>query len=467
MDTKRMLQIILPMIVGVLIAMITPPEGLDKAAMLFMGIFVTAIIWLILRVIDEHIVVILAMTLFVVFNITDFPTAFAPFAGASVWLVIAAFGISTALAKAGLIKRISFKILSLFPENYKGQIAALFTGGLAVSPLIPSLTAKVAILAPFSATAATSLGYQKGSNGARGMFAAMWLSGGIFGVAFLSGAIPVVTMLGFMPPEVAAEFTWLKWFVSAWLWLLILGGLSYIAIMLIYNPKDDDVGTALEKGFTKKSLESLGPITTKEKIAGILLVAALLGWMTTQFHGISTTNWAILILFLMAAFRLFDAKDFKNLAWGTVFFVGGIFSMAALISQLNIHTWLGGIITPLLGPLAGSPYLLIPVICIAVYIVRLVIISQTATTALFYAGLIGVTQAVGIHPFVLLFVTYTSTLVWHFSFTNVTYVAALGATGGDMVEHSDNQRMNIAYMAINIIACTASIPLWKILGFIA
>lgn len=467
MDLKRTLQIIIPAIVGFLIAIITPPEGLERAAMLFMGIFVCAILWLIMRVIDEHIVVILAMVLFVVFNITDFKTAFAPFAGGSVWLVIAAFGISAAVARTGLIKRISFKILSLFPENYKGQIAALFTGGLVISPLIPSLTAKVAILSPFSATAASSLGYQKGSNGARGMFAAMWISSGIFGCAFLSGAIPVVTMLGFMPAEMAAEFTWIKWFASSWLWLLLLGVLSFIAIMVIYNPKNDDVSSDIEEGFAKKSLDALGKISKNEKIAGILLAAALIGWMTTKIHGIDSTSWALMILFLMAAFGIFSAKDFKNLAWGTVVFVGGIFSLAALISKLEIHVWLGGIITPLLGPLAVNPYLLIPVICIAVYAVRLVVISQTATTALFYAGLVGVTTSVGIHPFVLLFVTYMSTLVWHFSFTNVTYVAALGATGGEMVEHNDNQPMNIAYMVINLIACTASIPLWQLMGFIS
>ena len=150
-----------------------------------------------------------------------------------------------------------------------------------------------------------------------------------------------------------------------------------------------------------------------------------------KLHGIDTTSWAPIILFLMAVFGLFNASMFKNrlgnglLRWW--YFLPGCHDPA-----LNIHTWLGGIINSILGPLAANPYILIPMICIAVYLVRTVVISQTATTALFYAALIGVCQSVGIHPFVLLFVTYMSTLVWHFSFTNVTYVAALGATGGDM-----------------------------------
>ena len=113
MDTKRALQIFIPAIIGLVIALMTPPEGLEKAAMIFMGIFVCAIFWLIFQVIDEHIVVIIAMTLFVVLSITNFKTAFAPFAGASVWLVIAAFGIAAVVGKTGLLKRISFQYLGI------------------------------------------------------------------------------------------------------------------------------------------------------------------------------------------------------------------------------------------------------------------------------------------------------------------------------------------------------------------
>lgn len=464
---KKLVSILAPMALGGIIACMAPPGELTREAMIYMGIFLCAIIWLVLNVIDDYIVVILAMALFVVFNITSISSAFSPFAGSSVWLVIGAFGISAVIGKTGLLKRIAFAILKIFPENFRGQILALFTTGLIISPLIPSLTAKASILAPFSATAATALGFEKGSKGARGIFAAMWLSSGIFGMAFLSGAVPVFTILGFLSDEEKAVFTWFKWLAASWVWLVVLAVLSFVAIMVICNPEKENRGQKVEAGFAKKSLEALGPMSKDEKLSAVFLALALVGWMTGSIHGIDSGIWAVIIMCLMAVTGLLSKKEFlTKISWPTVFFIGGVFSIAAQIQKLGIDQWLATILSPILAPVVGNVYILIPMICITTYLLRCVIISQTAVTAIFFATLGGISRAAGINPWVILFVCYTSTLVWHFSFTNTTYVAAFGATGGDMVEHNDNQPMNIAYMVINLIACTASIPLWHLMGFL-
>ena len=338
-----------------------------------------------------------------------------------------------------------------------------------ISPLIPSLTAKASILAPFSATAASALGFKKGSKGARGIFAAMWISSGIFGMAFLSGAVPVFTILGFLSDEEKASFTWFKWLAASWIWLVILAVLSFAAILLLCNPEKESDGDnqKAEAGFARKSLEALGPMSRDEKLSAVLLALALLGWMTGSIHGIDSGIWAVIIMCLMAAMGLMTKKEFMTkISWPTVFFIGGVFSMAAQIQKLGIDQWLATILSPILAPVVGNVYILVPAICITTYLLRCVIISQTAVTAIFFATLGGISQAAGINPWVVLFVCYNSTLVWHFSFTNTTYVAAFGATGGEMVEHKDNLPMNMAYMAINLIACTASIPLWHLMGFL-
>lgn len=135
---KKALQIGVPLILGIVIALTPPPEGLEMAAMIYMGIFVCAILWLVLDVISDYVVVVLAMALFVIFNVADFTTAFKPFAQSSVWLVIGAFAISAVVAKVGLLKRIAFAILKLFPENFRGQVTALFATGIVIAPLFPA-----------------------------------------------------------------------------------------------------------------------------------------------------------------------------------------------------------------------------------------------------------------------------------------------------------------------------------------
>lgn len=470
MDTKVLkkgAQIIIPVIIGVVIAMLQPPAGLEQAAMIYMGIFVCAILWLVFNVIADYAVAVLALSLFVVFNVADLKTAFAPFASSSVWLVIGAFAISAAVAKCGLLKRIAFNILKLFPENFRGQISALFATGIIIAPMIPSLTAKSAILGSFSSAAAKALGYEKGSKASSGMFCATWIAAGILGCAFLSGAVPVFTILGFLDADAQATWTWGKWFMAALVWLIVIAVLSYFFILSFYNPAKDKKFTAkaIDKGFAKSQLAELGPMSRDEKLAAVFLALALIGWIFGKQIGLDSAIVALIVMCLMAATGLLTPKDFTTkISWSTVVFIGGVFSLAAMITKLEINTWLAGLLSPVMAPLAANPYLFVAVICVATYILRLVVVSQTAVTAIFFAALGGICLATGIDPWVMLFTCYMSTLVWHFSFSNVTYIAAIGSTNGEMCEHKDTQPMNLAYMAINLVACVASVPVWQMMG---
>jgi DASS family divalent anion:Na+ symporter len=468
-DIKKLLFIVIPILIGVGIALIPPPTGLERPAMIFMGIFVCAILWLITDVIKDYIVVILAMALFVLLQVSDIKTVFAPFAGSSVWVVIGAFAIAAMVGKCGLLKRIALVVLKIFPENFTGQIMALFATGIVISPMIPSLTAKGAILAPFAASASKALGYIKNSKAAAGMFCAAWISAGILGCAFMSGAVPVFTILGMLPAEAQAEWGWVRWFLAAAIWFVVITVLSFVAILIIYNPKKEkaEEQVEIEKGFAKRQLAELGPMSRNEKWAAIFLALALLGWIFGKQLGIDSGIWAVTIMCLMAIFGLMTPQDFgTRISWSSVFFIGGVFSLAAMISALEINTWLAGLLGPIMEPLAGNPFIFIAVICVATYLLRLVVISQTATLAIFFAALGGVSAASGINPWVLLFVCYMSTLVWHFSFTNVTYASTLGATNGEITDHKQTIPMNIAYLAINLIACLASVPVWKLMGLL-
>ena len=95
---------------------------------------------------------------------------------------------------------------------------------------------------------------------------------------------------------------------------------------------------------------------------------------------------------------------------------------------------------------------------------RLVIVSQAATVAIFVAALSGVAAAVGISPWVVAFVCYMSTLIWHFEFSSTQFMTTMGLTNGEMTTHKKTLPMNFAYMAINLIACVASVPVWQMMG---
>lgn len=74
--------------------------------------------------------------------------------------------------------------MKLFPASFKGQTAGLVVAGNLIGPLIPSVTAKCAIAAPFALGVSNQMGYEKDSKGAAGLFGAMFIGFGVTRPAF-------------------------------------------------------------------------------------------------------------------------------------------------------------------------------------------------------------------------------------------------------------------------------------------
>ncbi len=463
-DFVKLLKIFIPAILAIIIANIAPPGELTVESMRFAGLFICMIIWMVLNVWPDFVITLVGLTACVVWKVADFGTVFAPFAGTSVWLVIGAFGISAGVAKSGLLKRLSYMILSVFPENFRGQVLALFSAGFVISPLIPSLNAKAAVLAPFSAQVSESLGYEKGSKGARGLFAVVTIMTTVVGMAFFSGAVPVATLIGMMPEDVAPTMHWMSWFSGTWVWMVVVMVVCYIAIMVLYRPQSS--GAAAQTGIAKSNLAALGKMTRDEKITAVLLAAALLGWMTTKLTGINATLVSMIVLLLMFITGVLKGPDFKNsIAWTSVVFIGTVYTLASMLSKMGWSSYLAQVLAPVLAPVASNIWLLVPVICIVVYVLRILVVSQTAAITIIWAIFGGICAQYGIHPFPILFTGYCATLVWHYAGNNVTFATCIAATNDKMVTFKDTFQMNIVFMVVNLLACMASIPVWKLLGY--
>ena len=207
-------------------------------------------------------------------------------------------------------------------------------------------------------------------------------------------------------------------------------------------------------------------MTKVEKITAVLLVAALIGWMTTAVTGINATLVSMIVLLLMFITGVLKGPDFKNsIAWSSVVFIGTVYTLASMLSKMGWSSYLAKVLAPVLAPVASNIWILIPVICIVVYLMRILVVSQTAAITIIWAIFGGLCSQYGIHAFPILFSGYCATLCWHYAGNNVTVATCLAATNDKMVSFKDTFQMNIVYMVVNLIACMASIPVWKLLGY--
>jgi DASS family divalent anion:Na+ symporter len=88
---------------------------------------------------------------------------------------------------------------------------------------------------------------------------------------------------------------------------------------------------------------------------------------------------------------------------------------------------------------------------------------MSAALVLFMAVLSPVVEPLGINPFVMGIVVYTSMQIFFLKYQNISFLPALGQAA-DTVRHRDTVKMSAAYSVISVLGLMLSIPYWKFLN---
>lgn len=357
---------ILGVVLGLIIGFMAPPAELTVESMHYLGLLVWFICWMIGGVMPDFMTGITFLVLAVLLKLCDFTTAFSPFAGTTTWLLVGAFGVGAMLNKTGVLRRIAYVIMQLFPGTYTGQMLALYAAGIIVSPMMPSITAKAALMSPLSIPAAEAFGFEKNSKGATGLFMASYWSSGILGNFFFTGCVYVGTMMAYLDEQTIAMLNFWSWLKYFWPYLLVFAVGGFFILRILFQPKEYQ---PLPAGFVKAKLKELGPMSRDEKLSLIILVIMVAGWLTA-------------------------------------------------------------VLAPVLGPVASNQVLLIIAIGVVVFALRWGVASMFTSGALIYALFAGLGNALGMNTLVVVFIGYMGVQCWPFGAYNATLMAGLGSVNG-------------------------------------
>lgn len=457
---SKLIKFIAAVAIGIVIMVVPQPtDTLTAEGLKFMGIFVSMIFIMIFGILPDAITVLLALAAMLACGVAGFSTIFSGFSSSTVWMVVALVGFATGIINSGLMKRIAFSFMKLFKPTYQGQILAIMVTGGILSPCIPNLPAKVSILAPFAAQTAEALGIEKKSKGAAGLFSAMFYPANIFGLCFMTGATMVYLLQGMMSD---IHFTWLVWCGATIVWGIICMVGYYFFNTKYYKVQADE----LPADFVQKKLDEMGPISSNEKFAAVLLIVGIIAWMTTSIHGVDSFVIAMILWVLMVAKGLFTPAEITTkLPWTVIIMMGAITGIASLFSVTGLGGWLQATIAPLISTLVPNAFMLIIVVSVVTYILRYAVVSLMACLTIMFAIFAPIAATIGVSPFVVIWTAYTATQVWNLSFHNTSYIMAEGMSGG-LVEWKNVAASSYFYMIINLLGNLACIPVWKLMGFI-
>lgn len=456
-------------------------SGLSNASFIYAGVFLAVILLLLTQALPNWVVVMAASALLILtdalcvktgsFGESVFTTTglFGAFSGGTVWLIIMVFALSAGIGNSGLLNRIALYILSIFPPTYTGAVFAMMLTGTVLSPLIPSVNAKVNILIPFATSTTEEMGIKPKSKGALGLFSACYLPAYLGGNAFLTGSVYASVICGFITTyadtlgAAGATFSWTSWFAAACIWFIVLLVGTFIFCAIFCRPKEK---VEFSKDFYQKRIKELGPMKKKEKIAAVILLSALVLWSTSSLHGMDTgmIGWAAICI--MCATGLLEPNDINTkVPWALIIFIGSLLGMSSYMSTLGWSDAIAGVLSPVLAPVVANPVLFVIVLCIFTYLLRFVIIEQNTALVVVMAIFGGLMAAAGINLYVLIFVEFMSSMCWTTTYMNPFSMATLGVAGGKYVTFKEMQKSSLFYMVINLAGCLASLPLWYALGF--
>ncbi|WP_130864268.1 SLC13 family permease [Bacilliculturomica massiliensis] len=456
-NVVKLIKFLLAVVVGLLIAFVPPAtEAMNAGALAFLGIFTSMIVLMIFGLFPDAITVLLALTMIFACGIADFTTVFSGFASSTVWMVVALVGFATGVVNSGLMKRVAFQIMKLFRPTYNSQILAVMMTGVVLTPCIPNMLAKVAIVAPFTTQIASEFGLPKNSRGAAGLFSALLYPSNVFGLCFLTGSTMVYMLIGI----IGQSYSWLSWTGATIVWGVVCLIGFYFFNITYYKADVKELPADL----TQKELAKLGPMTENEKYAAAVLALGIAAWMTTSLTGLDSFVIAVALWLLMIIKGLFTIEELSlKIPWTVIIIAGGITGLSTLFSLTGVSSWLQMVLEPVLSTFVTGGFMLVLTVTISTYLLRYFVVSMIATVTIMFAIFSPVCTALSISPFVVVWCAYTAAQVWSLSFNNTTFIMAQGVS-----DQLANWRSAVpscyCYMFLNLLGNLCCIPVWHLMG---
>jgi di/tricarboxylate transporter len=462
---RRRIGLVLALAAGWAIWQAPTPPPLDETGFHFVASLSVGVLLWVFDVFDDYIVALMLLFWWLLTGIVPPEKALAGFSQSSWFLFLGVLGMAAALTKSGLLYRVSLGLLRRIPPSYKIYTFVLETSGLLITPVLPNITGRIAVMVPTTQTIAEIMGFQPRSNGSAGLVLSAFVGFSQLGFAFLTGSTASLFGWNLLSSSAKSEFGWGLWALAAVPAAIVILFFLFFAIHFLFPLAPKEL-----LGVSPKSLETqleiLGPMTRAERTSLVVLALVLLGWLGKSLHGIGEA-WVSLggfLIFLLAG--ILDKGTLKsNIDWAFLLFFGVISSLAEIVPYFKIDQLFVGFLHPVLAVASFHPSLFLIVVALLVYGVRF-FLGRYPTILLIVLSLAPWVEKVGVHPGVLLLTVLISVETWFSTYQTEYYQIAYYGTEEKAFSHAQARKLMVAKLLASLLAIAVSFPYWKMLGLI-
>jgi L-tartrate/succinate antiporter len=377
-----------PAAVGLVIAVLPVPPGLEPRAWRYFALFAAVVAGLMLEPVPASAVGFIGMGVAAASGLiaaqpdASLKWALSGFANGTVWLVFSAFMFALGYERTGLGRRLALHFVHRLGGSTLGVGYAIVLADIVLAPFTPSNTARSAgTIFPVIRNIPPLYGSQPGPTARRLGAYIMWVafaSATITSSMFATSLAPNILALDLVQKGTGLRISMLSWALGfAPVGIVLAASLPWIAYKLY--PPEIRGGPAVP-AWAADELARLGPISRREVTMAVLAIVAVVLWMTSAAWFEAATV-ALLVIGAMLVLGLVEWHEIvgNQPAWNVLVLLATLVALADGLNRVGFITWFAaGAATALSGL---SPGLVMAGLVAAFFVVHYMFASVTAHAA--------------------------------------------------------------------------------------
>ena len=392
---------VLPLLLGIIIALLPAPQGLNLTAWYFFAIFSAVILGLILEPLPAAAVGFIGVFLVAVLGLAgpkpadNIRWALSGFSNTTVWLIFGAFMFAMGYDKTGLGRRIALILVKKLGRKTLGLGYAITFSDLILAPFTPSNTARSGgTIFPIIRNLPGLYGSSPGETSRKIGAYIMWTAFAATCVTssmFITSLAPNLLALDLVSKTVKISISWTEWFVG-----FLPVGIILILILpyLVYKIYPPEIKSSEEiPSWASQELDKLGKFSRKELVMALLAVLALALWIFGgNFIDATTAAGFVISLMIITGTVTWDDILANKQAWNVLVWFATLVALADGLNKVGFVTWFAKSMAALLTGM--SPIVVMVVLVMIFFIIHYMFASLTAHTTAILPVMLAVGAAI-------------------------------------------------------------------------
>ena len=355
-----------------------PLDGLTPAGQKTLALFLFIFILFLTEALPLAVTTLLVIPLASLLRLASLKDLLQPFGSSVVFLLLGGFILAGAILQSGLAKRLTFLVLLRIGATTRRITLGIVLANVMLAFLIPSTTARAAILLPPCLSLIELFQDHPCRKFAANLLLTLTTTCSTISAGILTGTITNPVVNEFLEQQDLPAFSYLEWLQLGFFPALLLTLGSWALIQACYPPESPLVPGG--KQYLRTELEKMGPMDRRQKKVLLVFLLAIFFWMTGDFFQIdaATTCLASALLLLLPGVDGLSWKEAaSHINYDILLVAGGGISLGNLLMENGTAAWLANRAFACFSLQEASPLLFLMVILLLCQFLHVFFVGTT------------------------------------------------------------------------------------------